>query len=258
MILTFDIGNANIALCCVDNGEKLCSFCLSTNDSRTPDEYVVIMSLLAERRGIDLKSAAGAVIASVVPQLTPVISAAVETLIGKQPLLVGPGVKSGLNIRMDSPGELGCDLVAAAVAAIEKYPLPCIIIDMGAATAVGVIDAAGCYIGGLICPGIALSHSGLASGASQLPNVSLAVPKRVIGKNTVDSMQSGLIHGSAAMLDGVIDRVEAELGSAATVVVTGHDAGVLLPFCRRSDMIHDEDLIMRGLWSIYCRNRDKR
>ncbi len=258
MILTFDIGNANIVMCCVQNGEKLCRFSLSSSKSRTADEYVVIMSLLAENSGITLKDATGAIIASVVPQLTNIISDAAEALTGKRPLIVGPGVKSGLNIRMDSPGELGGDLVAAAVAAIERYPLPCIIIDMGTATAVGVIDVSGCYIGGLICPGIALSNSGLAKGASQLPDVSLCAPKRVIGKNTVDSMQSGLIHGSAAMLDGVIERVETELGSSATVVITGREAAALIPWCRRRDIIFDDDLIMRGLWQIYCRNRDKR
>ena len=256
MILTLDIGNACITVCCVENGSRLCRFQLASDKYRTTDEYAVCMSLLAERSGIELSRASGAIIASVVPQLSAVLSPAVRRCTGHTPLIVGPGVRSGLNIRMDDPTELGGDLAAAAVAAVERYPLPCIIVDMGTATAVGVIDAKGCYIGGLICPGVGLSQSSLAQSASQLPDVSLETPKRVIGKNTRDSMQSGLIFGAAAMLDGVLDRVEAELGSpAASVVVTGESAAIVVPNCRRSGISIDEDLVMYGLWSIWRRNR---
>lgn len=257
MILTFDIGNANIVMCCVESGERLCRFALSTNKTRTADEYSVIMNLLAKQKGIDLGSAAGSIIASVVPQLTGVLADAAAECTGIRPLIVGPGVKSGLNIRMDAPTELGGDLVAAGVGAVERYPLPCIVIDMGTATAVGVIDGKGSYIGGLICPGVDLSRSSLAKNASQLPDVSLEMPKRVIGKNTNDSMRSGLIYGTAAMLDGVISRVEKELGSPCSVVITGDSAKEIIPCCSRSDLAYDEDLIMRGLWSIYCRNSNK-
>ena len=254
MILTFDIGNANIVMCCVEGGKRLCRFVLSTNKSRTADEYSVVMGLLAKKNGVDLLEAQGSIIASVVPQLTGVLAEAVKSCTGKRPLIVGPGVKSGLNIRMDDPTELGGDLVAAAVSAMETYPLPCVVIDMGTATAIGVIDAKGSYIGGLICPGVGLSQSSLAKGASQLPNVSLEAPRHVIGKNTRDSMQSGLINGTAAMLDGVIERVEAELGAACSVVITGDSAAEIIPHCRRDGIIADEDLVMRGLWRIYRRN----
>ena len=257
MILTFDIGNANIVMCCVEHGERLCRFTLSTNKSRTADEYSVVMDLLAKKNNVDLRSAEGSIIASVVPQLTGVLADAAERCTGTRPLIVGPGVKSGLNIRMDTPSELGGDLVAAGVAAVERYPLPCILIDMGTATAVGVIDGKGSYIGGLICPGIGLSQNSLAKNASQLPDVSLEKPKRVIGKNTNEGMRSGLIYGTAAMLDGVISRVETELGQPCSVVVTGDSAREIIPFCTRGDIAYDEDLIMRGLWSIYCRNSGK-
>ena len=257
MILTLDIGNAVVTVCCVEAGRRLCRFQLSSDKSRTTDEYAAMMTLLARSEGTELSRAAGAIIASVVPQLTAVLAPAVKRCTGHAPLIVGPGVKSGLNIRMDDPAELGGDLVAAAVAATERYPLPCIIVDMGTATAVGVIDEKGCYIGGLICPGVGLSQSSLARSASQLPDVSLEKPRRVIGRNTRDSMRSGLIHGAAAMLDGVLERVESELGRpVASVVVTGEDAGVIVPNCRRSDISIDEDLIMFGLWSIWRRNRD--
>lgn len=257
MILTIDIGNANLAVCCVENGLKLCRFLLSADRQRTEDEYAALLRLLAGQQGIDLAGATGAIIASVVPQLTDTAARAVSLCTGQRPLIVGPGVKSGLNIRMDAPTELGGDLVAAAVAALERYPLPCVFIDMGTATAVGVIDGKGAYVGGLICPGVSLSRHSLARSASQLPDVSLDRPRRVIGKNTRDSMQSGIIFGAAAMVDGVLDRVEAELGEPiATVVATGDSAAVILPCCRREGIKLDEDLVMRGLWSIWRRNRE--
>ena len=257
MILTFDIGNGSVVMCCVEEGEKRARFVLSSRKERSADEYSVTMELLARRSGIDLQSVSGAIIASVVPQLTPVISGAVERVAGCLPMIVGPGVKSGLNIRMDDPTELGGDLVAAAVAALERYPLPCVIVDLGTATAIGVIDAKGSYIGGLICPGVALSQSSLAQGASQLSDISLDAPKRLIGKSTKESMQSGLIYGEAAMLDGIIDRIAAELGSPVSVVVTGDSAKDVIPYCRSSARIHiDDDLVMRGLWRIYCKNRE--
>ena len=256
MILTLDIGNASVTVCCVEGGRRLFRFQLSSDKNRTTDEYAAYMTLLAGSGGVDLTRAAGAIIASVVPQLTAVLAPAVQRCTGRTPLIVGPGVRSGLNIRMDDPTELGGDLAAAAVAAAERYPLPCIIVDMGTATAVGVIDERGRYIGGLICPGVGLSQSSLARSASQLPDVSLEKPKHIIGKNTRDSMRSGLIHGAAAMLDGVLERVESELGRpAASVVVTGESAGVIVPNCRRSGISIDEDLVMYGLWSIWCRNR---
>ncbi len=256
MILTLDIGNASITVCCVSGGKRLCRFQLSSDKNRTTDEYAAYLTLLSQSCGMELSGANGAIIASVVPQLTAVLAPAVKRCTGQTPLFVGPGIRSGLNIRMDDPTELGGDLVAAAVAAAERYPLPCIIVDMGTATAVGVIDEKRCYIGGLICPGVGLSQSSLAQSASQLPDVSLEKPKRIIGKNTRDSMQSGLIYGAAAMLDGVLDRIESELGQpAASVVVTGESAGVIVPNCRRSSILIDEDLVMYGLWCIWCRNR---
>ena len=257
MILTIDIGNASLVVCCVENGEKCCRFVMAADKSRTADEYAAMLELLARQRGIELSEAAGCIIASVVPQLTGAAALAAERCTGQRPLIVGPGVKSGLNIRMDAPTELGGDLVAAAVAAAERYPLPCILIDMGTATAVGVIDRKGSYIGGLICPGVSVSQYSLARSASQLPDVSLDKPKCIIGRNTRDSMRSGIIHGTAAMLDGVIDRIEAELGEpAASVVATGVNADLIVPCCRREGITLDEDLVMRGLWSIWRKNRE--
>ena len=257
MILTVDIGNASLSCCCVEQGEKRCRFVLAADKNRTADEYAAMMQLLAQQRGVDLTEAAGCIIASVVPQLTGAAAVAAERCTGKRPLIVGPGVKSGLNIRMESPTELGGDLVASAVAAVERYPLPCVIVDMGTATAVGVIDGSGSYIGGLLCPGVSLSQYSLARSASQLPDVNLDRPRHIIGRNTRDSLCSGIIYGSAAMIDGVLDRVEAELGTPiASVVATGVSAGLIVPCCRRENITLDEDLVMRGLWSIWRKNRE--
>ncbi len=255
MILTLDVGNGSIVLCFVEDGKKLARFVLTSDKERTADEYSVIMELLARREGLGLQRCAGAIIASVVPQLTPVVSDAVEKCTGKRPLVVGPGVRSGLNIRMDDPAELGGDLVAAAVAVLEDYPLPCVIVDMGAAIALGVIDGKGSYIGGIICPGLALSRDGLARGASQLSDVNIDKPRRLIGRNTRDSVRSGLIYGMAAMLDGMLGRIEEDLGQHVTVVVTGEGMDSVLSCCARQDLLVDEDLVMRGLWRIYCRNQ---
>lgn len=258
MILTFDIGNGSIVMCCVEEGKRRARFTLSSDKERKADEYSVLMELLARRAGIDLGAVTGAIIASVVPRLTAVISDAVEKCAGCRALVVGPGVKSGLNIRMDDPTELGGDLVAAAVAALERFRLPCILVDMGTATAVGVLDAKGSYVGGLICPGVALSLESLSQNGSLLSDIPLETPRHVIGKSTRDSMQSGLIYGAAAMLDGIITRIETELGAEATVAVTGQGAEYIVPHMHRSaNLLIDDDLIMRGLWRIYQKNNGK-
>ena len=256
MILTMDIGNGAVVFCCVEDGRLLHKFVLSSVPERTADEYAALMDLLTRHAGLDLRDIRGAIAASVVPRLTPVLCRAVEQLSGRAPLVVGPGVKTGLNIRMDDPTELGGDLVAAAVAALDRYPLPCVVVDMGTAMAIGVVDRSGCYVGGLICPGMALSSSSLAEEASQLHDISLEPPKRVIGRNTRDSMRSGILHGTAAMLDGLFLRIEEELGARVHVAVTGDGAADVVHLCRHPQVRLDEDLVMRGLWKIYCKNRD--
>ena len=254
MILALDISNTNIVLGGMENGEAVFTIRLSSDLSRTPDEYSALISFSAASYNAELNQVEGVIISSVVPQLTAVLSAATRRLTGKTPLIVGPGVKTGLSIRIDDPGKLGADFVASAVAALHSYSLPCVTIDMGTATAIGVLDAKGNYIGGAICPGIAVSGSALSRKTAQLPNVSLQPPTSVIGKSTEDGMRSGLVYGTAAMLDGLLDRIEAELGETVTVVATGDYARGITPFCRRKIDIDDE-LLMRGLWLIYQKNR---
>lgn len=257
MILTLDVGNQNIVMCCVEDGKKLSRCVISASKSRTAAEFSLLMEQLARRDGLALHSATGAIMASVVPGLTAVISDAVEQCAGCRPLVVGPGVKSGLNIRMDDPTQLGGDLVAGAVAVLERYRLPSVFIDMGAATAIGVIDSEGSYVGGLICPGVTLSQDSLSQGASQLSDIRLEPPKRIIGKNTRESMLNGLIYGAAAILDGILSRIETELGQRVTVIATGENARDIIPHCYRDSILIDDDLIMRGLWRIYCKNTER-
>ena len=254
MILALDIGNTNIVFGGMEDGETKYSFCLSSDLSRTVDEYAAILSFSAAARGADMQHIDGTVICSVVPQLTGTMVEAIRRLSGKTPLVVGPGVKTGLNIRIDEPGELGSDFVAAAVAALHEGKLPCVTIDMGTAIGIGVLDAEGHYIGGAICPGLAVSVSALARNTAQLPKVALQAPGSVIGKSTTDGMRSGLFYGTAAMLDGLVDRIESELGQSVHVLATGDLAPAITPLCRRS-MEVDEDLIMRGLWLIWQRNK---
>lgn len=259
MLLAVDIGNSEIVFSCVENGLRKARFVLSSDKSRSPDEYSALIEILLTHAVIPLNTFNGSVIASVVPQLTGTITSAIRKCIGQKPLVVGPGVKNGLRIRMDDPTELGADLVAAAVAAVAKYPLPCAIINMGTATAIGVIDANGNYIGGLICPGISLSRTSLANATSQLPDVSLDGPKKTIGKSTKECLQSGIIFGTAAMIDGILKRIEKELGTPlSSVVATGDSALQILPYCENQKIQLNEDLVMEGLWSIWCKNKDGR
>lgn len=254
MILTADIANAKIEICCVEEGRKLYSCSLSSSTKRTADEFFVVMELLFRRAGIDLSKLSGAIVASVVPALTKPLCGAIRLCTGKAPLLVGPGVKTGLSIRIDDPTSLGGDLAAAAVAAIDAYPLPCIVIDMETATAICVIDEKGNYQGGAICPGIMMGQVGLEKGAAKLPSVNAVAPKKVIGKNTSDCIQSGIIFGAAAMIEGIVERTVAELGMDASVVATGVWAESIIPYCKNKNIVIDDELVMRGLYLIWRRN----
>ena len=179
---------------------------------------------------------------------------AVESLIGKKPLIVAPGMKTGMNVRIDDPSTMAGDLVVGSVAAIACYGAPLIVIDMGTATTMVLIDNEGSYRGGAIIPGIKLSYGALSSGTSLLPDIAILPPKKVIATNTVDSMRSGAVYGTAAMLDGMIDRMEKEIGYPCTVVATGGLARTVVQNCSR-DIIYDADLLLKGLWVLYDRNR---
>lgn len=255
MILAIDCGNTHIAFGCMKDGVAETVFRIPTDRAETSFGYAVKLRQVLELGKIDLSGLSDAVISCVVPPLTEVLANACSMLTGKAPLIVGAGVKSGLHIRINDPGTVASDLVATAVAAKESYPLPVIIVDMGTATTVTAVDADGKYIGGAILPGVGISLHALAEETALLPLIELRPPRTVIGSNTVDSMKSGILYGAAGAVDGLIDRMTAELGAQkVSLVATGGLASSIAPFCTHSLPI-DEQLLLRGLAIIYQHNR---
>lgn len=257
MILAVDIGNTQIVVGCLEGEKLISSFRLATDRSRTAEEYTLLLSGIFAMRGISAENIDGGIVSSVVPVLRPVFRDAMERITGKRPLVVGAGVKTGLNIKTDIPSQVGSDRIVDAVAACAKYPLPIMIVDMGTSSTISVIDRKKNFLGGMIIPGLRLAVDALSARASQLPqNISLEPPKKMIGTNTLDCMKSGSVYGSAAMLDGLIARVERELGEAVTVVATGGNISMVAPLCRKK--LHVEpDLLLHGLRILYEKNQKK-
>lgn len=254
MILAIDIGNTNIVVGCIDDQKTYFIERLSTVRTKTELEYAVDLKTVLDIYHIKGSDIEGCIISSVVPQITNTAKLAAEKILKKEVMVLGPGVKTGLNILMDHPAQLGADLVADAVAGLNEYPVPFIVIDMGTATTVSVINSKKQYIGGMILPGVRVSLDALTAHASQLSGISIDAPKHVIGKNTVECMKSGVLYSSAAALDGIIDRVEEELGEKATVIATGGLAKKIVSHCKK-DIILDEDLLLKGLLVIYEKNK---
>lgn len=216
MILAIDIGNTNIVIGCCADGQVIFRERVSTNPTATVLEYAAMLKMAFDMNREDITAVDGAILSSVVPAVTLTMRDAVHKYLHLTPLVVGPGIKTGLRIHIDNPAQLGSDLVVDAVAGIHHYPLPQIIIDMGTATTVSVLDAEGGYRGGMILPGVAVSHDALASRTAQLPKVAFELPKHTIGTNSVDCLKSGLLYGNAGALDGLIDRINAELNTPCT------------------------------------------
>ena len=253
MILAIDIGNSNIVLGCIEGDEILFEARMATDSIKTSDQYCAEMKNMLSLFEVSPKQIEGSIVSSVVPPVSNAICLAILRLTGKSPLAVGPGLKTGLNIRIDNPAQAGSDLIVAAVAAIDQYGFPLTIIDMGTATTITVVDKKGSFIGGTIHPGVMLSLKALSQGTAQLPGISLEKPKKAIGSNTVDSMRSGIFYGTAAMLDGMIERMEQELGYGTRVIATGGLARYITPLCRR-EMTVDDNLLLTGLKLLYRRN----
>ena len=253
MLLAIDIGNTNIVIGGIDRNKIYFIERLSTVRTKTELEYAVDIKTVLDIYGITDNDIDGCIISSVVPQITEIAKLATKKIIKKDVVVLGPGVKTGLNIQTDHPAELGADLVAAAVAGIAEYKVPLVIIDMGTATTASVIDSQKKYLGGMILPGVGISLDALTSRASQLSGISIEAPKKVIGKNTIDCMKSGILYSNAASIDGIVDRIEEELGEDVTVVATGGLAKTIVPHCKR-DIIIDDDLLLKGLLIIYEKN----
>lgn len=255
MLLAIDIGNTNIVIGCFQEDDTLAFKArIATDPTRTSDQYGVEIKNMMEAFGVGVSDIDDCIISSVVPPVFHSVRTGVVKIIGKQPMVVGPGLKTGLNIHMDVPSQVGSDRIVIAVAALAEYKAPLILLDMGTATTMEVVEPDNQYLGGVIFPGVKVSLEALTSRAAQLPGISLDKPKHVIGKNTVDCMRSGMMYGTAAMIDGLVDRMEAELGHTSTLIATGGMAQFIIPLCKR-EILLEKDLLLKGLNILYKKNK---
>ncbi len=254
MLLAIDIGNTNLVIGCMENDEILFKARIATDRTRTSDQYGVEIKNMMEAYGVQVSDIDDCIISSVVPPVFHSVRTGVIKVIGKQPMVVGPGLKTGLNIHVDVPSQVGSDRIVVAVAALAEYSAPLILMDLGTATTMDVVEPENVYMGGVILPGVKVALEALTSRAAQLPGISLDRPKHVIGKNTVDCMRSGMMYGTAAMLDGLIERIEEEFGHQSTLIATGGMAQFVTPLCKR-EIILEKDLLLKGLNIIYKKNK---
>lgn len=254
MILAVDIGNTNIVVGFLDKTNIIAQGRIGTDKKKTDMDFLIQLKLMLSVYSIKQSNIEGSILSSVVPEITQEVSHALELLINKKPFIIGSGIKTGLNIKIDNPKSLGADRVCDAVCVIEEYKTPAIIIDMGTATTLSVVDKNHNHIGGMIIPGMKTSLDSLSDHASQLPFISLEAPKNLIGKNTVECMQSGLIYGNTCMIDGLIDRIKEEIEEDVTVIVTGGLGKLIIPYSKHK-LIYDPNLLLKGLYYIYNKNR---
>jgi type III pantothenate kinase len=256
MILAIDMGNTNTVIGGIDEEKTYFIERVTTDQGRTSTEYAISFKNILEMHKIDPASIEGAILSSVVPPLNATIMSAVKKALGIHPLLVGSGMKTGINIIMDNPKTVGSDMIVDVVAAIHEHPLPLVVIDMGTATTLSVADKKGNYIGGVILPGLRVSLDSLSGKTAQLPYISLEVPDKVIGKNTIDCMRAGIIFSNVDMIDGILDRMEREIGEIPSVIATGGLAQFITPLCRHK-IIYDDALLLKGLLILYRKNTQK-
>lgn len=256
MLLAIDVGNSTTSVGLFDREKNLRFLAYLDTDSRkTADQISIDLMNLFTLYHYNYQDVTDAIFCSVVPPLNFMMSKALTRLLGKPPMMVGPGVRTGLNLRMENQVQVGADIVADAVAALERFEPPIITIDMGTATTIGVIDAQRNYVGGMLLPGVNVSLEALSRRAAQLPAISLQHPKAVIGKNTEDCMRAGIVYGTAGMLDGIIERIRGEFGGREiSVVATGGNAPVIVKYCK-TPIVYDKFLLMNGLWAIYQKNK---
>ena len=254
MVFTVDVGNTRENKSFFDNGELKFVSRVATEATKMEDQYAIEFMDILRLYGYSSNQFDGAIISTVVPPLIPVLKSALKKLFKCKVLVVSAGIKTGINIKIDDPAMLGSDLVCAAVAALAKYPMPCIIFDMGTATTISAMDKNGSFLGGSIFPGVMVSLKALSSSTAQLPHINTElIGNDVIGTNSIDSMKSGIILGTASMIDGMIDKYKAALGNEATVVATGGLASSIVPHCTR-EIIIDDSLLTDGLYMIYKKN----
>ena len=253
MILAVDIGNTNIVVGILEGTTILNSGRIATDRKKTETDFIIQLKLMLSVFKINEEMIEGSILSSVVPELTNQLVVALKMLLNKKPFVVGPGLKTGLNIKIDNPQTLGADRVCDAVCVIEEYKVPAIIIDMGTATTISVVDKNKNHIGGMIIPGIKTSLDSLSMSASQLPYISLDAPKCLIGKNTIDCMQSGIIYGNVSLIDGLIDKIKEELQSDFEVIATGGYSKLIIGYTKHK-ITYDPNLLLKGLYYIYKKN----
>jgi type III pantothenate kinase len=253
MLLAVDLGNTNVVLGLYE-GEKLVqTFRVATVRSRTEDEYAVLLQQLFSLRQLSFHAVSAAIIASVVPQLTDVMISAIRQAVGREPLIVGPGLKTGMSVLYDNPHDVGADRIVDAVAAYARYQSAVIVVDFGTATTFNCISPKGEYLGGVIVPGVKVSLEGLLQSAAKLRPVELTAPPRVMGRNTTHALQSGVIHGYAAMVDGLVERLVEELGFPCRIIATGGLSSLIGKHAKRIEEL-DLNLTLEGLRILYERN----
>lgn len=255
MILAIDMGNSNVKIGIVENEKKVIEERVHTDSTHTSLEYAEHILQLLGLYHVKKEEITGAVIASVVPPLTAVLSAAVNKVFGFRPMIVNGNLKTSVTFKgVDDPCYVGADLVAGAEAVCREYPLPCIMVNMGTATTIMLVDKDGDFRGGSILPGMKTALSALSDDAAILPEISLDEPGSPITLDTVECMRGGIIYGNAAQIDGIVERMEEEIGEACTVVATGGMARFCVPYCRHG-VILDKDLLMKGLYYIWTENK---
>ena len=254
MLLTADVGNTNIKLGIFDGDELRYKLRFSTNDKMTSDEFAVELYTFFQIYDIDYKKIDGSIISSVVPKVTQPLVDAIEIVMGVRSLIIGPGLKTGMDLKIDRPETLGGDIVCGCVGTYEKYGGPIIVIFMGTATVIAYVDENCAYRGGIIAPGVGISLDALTSRGALLPAVDLMAPKKAICTNTVDCMRSGIMNGTSCMLDGMIDLFMRETGKSCKIVATGGLAPQMIQNCTH-EIAYEENIILNGLKSIYAKNR---
>lgn len=257
MLLTADMGNTNITLGAYKDDALVFESRLATARSRTCDQYAIELLDIFRLHNTCASDYSGSILCSVVPELTNILSEAMEKATGKKTLVLSEKVKTGLEVAIDTPSQIGADLIAASVGAKLKYAMPCFIVDLGTATKIIALNSDGAFCGCTISPGMGISLNALSATASQLPYISFSAPSKAIGTDTVECMQSGIIYGTAAMLDGLMQRISEELGyGRVSVAVTGGYGGFVVPHCK-TRAVYDSTLILDGLREIYNMNESR-
>lgn len=258
MILAMDLGNTNLTFGCLDEetGETIIEERVHTDFESTSMEYAVKMKTIMDIRGVKVEDISGGILSSSVPPVTRQVKNAAEMIINKPIIEVGPGIKTGVDIKIDDPASLGPDLLVGAVAGIQQYGSPLVIIDMGTATTISVINDQSRFMGGMIIPGVKVSINGLTAHAAHLPDIAIQKPNKLINGSTVGAMQSGSVYGHAACIDGMVERIWEDLGYKTAIVATGGFARTVIPCCK-NDIVIDSELLIKGLFILYNKNKGR-